>query len=282
MGQALKGLEIDPEDQTLLLLLGWSMLRLGGTQDVQRAEQIFRPLAEGEDMRAPLGLAQALERQALAHLEAADAIASGQRVVPGLDPAARAAELRAKAGELLDESRTWYQRTLDLQSSNLDALNGMARVEALDGDPARSLEWSQKLLESLVADRTFWEGRLQAAGSGERQEKEIKRILDRLVGLEVAARLHAASVLHELDRDADACTLLDGAIAIQPGRADLHGVRGLVRHALGDWGGAVEDIERYIALSDKSPQSPEMVRAIELRDECAQKRDAAAPAAAKP
>ena len=47
----------------LQLVLAWATLRRGSTQDVLRAEAIFKKLAKKKDYRATLGLAQALERK---------------------------------------------------------------------------------------------------------------------------------------------------------------------------------------------------------------------------
>src|SRR5688572_8717526 len=127
IGQAIKALEIEPDDVKLKLILGWSLQRRGSTDDVMKAEMVFRDVIDEDDFRAPLGLATSLERQGVANEEAATAIESGKRVTEAADPVARALELHAKAQSLWEESAGWYEKTLELQKSNLDALNGLQR-----------------------------------------------------------------------------------------------------------------------------------------------------------
>jgi tetratricopeptide (TPR) repeat protein len=96
--QVLKGLEIDADDEDLKLLLGWTLQRRGRTEDVLRAEQIFRRLPD-DDYRVVLGLAEALEQKGKAFDEAARSIRAGEQDTDAPDPAARADELAASGRE---------------------------------------------------------------------------------------------------------------------------------------------------------------------------------------
>ena len=60
--QALKALEIDPEDRSMRLILGWGLLRLGDRDSLIRAQGVFESLGDYEDYRARLGLAIVDER----------------------------------------------------------------------------------------------------------------------------------------------------------------------------------------------------------------------------
>lgn len=272
IGQALKALEIEPDSVKLKLILGWSLQRRGKTEDVLRAEQVFRQIADEEDFRAPLGLASALERQGVAYSEAADAIDGGRRVTEAPDPKTRVVELRDKSRALWLESASWYEKTLTMQKSNLDALNGLQRVEALLDRRESSLARSAQLIDALQADRAFWEQQLKRPQIGEREEREMRRTVAQIVDLEVASRLHAARIEFQLGHRDRALAQLDTAIDLNPERADLHGLRAVVQQDLGNWDRAIADAERYIALSTAGFDSPDVVRAHDLISACEAKR----------
>jgi tetratricopeptide (TPR) repeat protein len=274
IGQAIKALEIDPDNVKLKLILGWSLQRRGRTDDVLKAEMIFRDIIDEEDFRAPLGLATSLERQGMANEEAAEAIESGKRITEAPDPVARALELHAKAQSLWQESSGWYEKTLELQKTNLDALNGLQRVDALVGRKEASLERSRELVTALGTDRAFWTKRLEKPELGEREETEIRTMVKRLTDLEVVSRSHAARLHHELGRPGQALEQLDIAIDLAPDRPDLHGMRAVVQKELGHYDAAIADAERFIALSPQSGDSPDIQKAHDLLRECLAHRTA--------
>ncbi len=272
IAQSIKALEIEPDDLKLKLILGWSLQRRGKTEDVLHAEQIFRSIVDEDDFRAPLGLATSLERQGVAYAEAAEAVEGGHRITDAPDPKQRAAELRARGLEIWAESATWYEKTLAMQKSNLDALNGLQRVEALLGKRESSLARSAQLMEALQADRSFWESQLKKVQVGEREEKEMRRTVAQLMDLEVATRLHAAQMEYELGRKDRAMSQLDTAIELNPDRADLHGMRAIVQQELGNYDRAIADAERFIALSPQGADGPDVKRAFDLIGACEAKR----------
>jgi tetratricopeptide (TPR) repeat protein len=273
----MKALEVDPDNLKMKLILGWSLQRRGSTEDVRHAEQVFRPIAEEQDIRAPLGLATALERLGVANLEAAEAVESGKRITEAPDPKARAAQLRERSIELWTESATWYEATLALQKSNIDALNGLQRIEALLGRPESSIARSRQLIETLEIDRNFWEARIKKAQLGEQEERTIRRTIAQIIDLEVATRLHAAQVEFQFGNADKAMTQLDAAILINPERADLHGMRAVVQQQLGNWDSAIADAERFIALSRQGYDGPDVKRAFDLIGACEAKRSRQQP-----
>ena len=93
--QAVKALELDPENRPMRRMVGWIRLRMGTTEDLLMAERFFEDLYADGDKDAPvlLGLATAEERLGVAHDEAARAIASGERFTESPDPEKRSAEL---------------------------------------------------------------------------------------------------------------------------------------------------------------------------------------------
>ncbi|MCY2961793.1 MAG: tetratricopeptide repeat protein [Planctomycetota bacterium] len=277
IAQAIKALEIDPDSLKLKLILGWSLQRRGKTQDVLHAEKIFRSVIDEPDFRAPLGLASSLERQGVAYTEAADAVEGGHRITDAPDPKKRAEELRQRSLELWTESATWYEKTLALQKSNTEALNGLQRVEAMLGHREASLARSAQLLEALLTDRGFWESQLTKAQIGDSQEREVRRMINQFKDLEVATRQHAARMEYELGHNDAAMKQLDAAIELNPERADLHGLRAVVQRDLGNWDQAIADAERFIALSPQGADGPDVKQAFDLIGACEAKRARAKP-----
>lgn len=272
IAQSMKALEIEPDNLKLQMILGWSLVRRGKTVDVLQAERIFRKISDEDDFRAPLGLATALERQGVAYAEAAEAVESGKRITDSADPKQRGAELRALGLERWNEASTWFEKTLALQKSDLDALNGLVRIDALLGRRESSLARSAQLTESLVTDRAFWEERLKKAQVGEREEREIRRTVGQILDIEVATRMHAARMEYELGRKDRAMVQLDTGIQLNPERADLHGLRAIVQRDLGNYDQAIADAERFIALSPQSFEGDDVKRAFDLIGACEAKR----------
>jgi len=271
VGQALKALELDPDNEKIKLILGWSLQRRGTTEDVLRAEQVFRSVVDEGDYRASLGLATALERQGVANAEASEAVGSGKRITESSDPAQRAQELQERSVALWTESEQWFEHTLEIHKSSLDALNGLMRVEALLGKPHASLARSKQMLEELAIDRGFWEQLLKRV-QGEREEKEIRERIALNENLEVATRMHAARTQYGLGRKDEAMNELDTGIGLAPDRADLHALRALVQRDLGNWDKAIADAERFIALSPQGYDSADVKKAFDLISACEAER----------
>lgn len=276
VAQCLKALELDHDNEKIKLMLGWSLQRRGTTEDVLRAEQVFRSIVDEGDFRATLGLATSLERQGVANAEASEAVDSGKRITEFADPKQRARQLEERSIALWTESLEWYEHTLEIQKSNLDALNGLMRVEALLRKPEASLARSKQMLDELVIDREFWEQQLKRV-QGEREEKEMRERIALNVGLEVATRMHAARTEYGLGHKDEAMHHLDAGIVLAPDRADLHALRAIVQRDLGNWDKAIADAERFIALSPQGFDSADVKKAFDLISACEAERSRKTP-----
>ncbi|MEZ6019475.1 MAG: hypothetical protein R3F17_05035 [Planctomycetota bacterium] len=90
-------LEIDPDNERLLLMLGRCYQTRGTLPDVLAAEKIFRDHPAKNDYRVHLGLGGAMERKGSFYDQAARNIESGETYTEAADPTARVAELRTNA-----------------------------------------------------------------------------------------------------------------------------------------------------------------------------------------
>jgi len=123
-------------------------------------------------------------------------------------------------------------------------------------------------------NRQFWSERLTRADMTTTDEDRIQETVRQLTRMEIAAHLTAADLALALDKLEDALTHLDESIALDPKRAESFSRRAQVNHGLGRFALAIKDIEKFVALSDRDPNHPDIERAFKLRKECQAKLDA--------
>jgi tetratricopeptide (TPR) repeat protein len=266
--QVMRGLDIQPDDAQLKLMLGWILQRKGTPKDVLDAERVFRDLAPEKDYRALLGLAESLERKGLLYAEAADAVESGSRTTEAPDPTKRVAELRKEAQDYWSESVVHYQTTLAQRPSEGKAKNGLQRVYALLGQSEKSLEWAQQLLEQTGAEIEFWKKQLQRPDLTARDEDRLRSLLKASAGLEVETHIHSSTLLLELGRKDEAVAHLDKVLALAPERADGYSRRAQILFELGRFEEAIADIDEFLRLSNLDFEHPDIRRAYQLRSDC--------------
>ncbi|HUR29539.1 MAG TPA: hypothetical protein VM509_15220, partial [Planctomycetota bacterium] len=161
--QIRKGLDIEPKDDQLKLMLGWVRQRRGARDDLNVAERVFRDLAPRGDYRALLGLAECLERKGTLYNESADEIANGKRETEAADPKKRAQELYGDAKKYWNEAVSNYEAVLKLRPTEGQAMNGLQRTYSLLNQPENSVLWAEKLLAQSAGDLAFWQKQLKRA-----------------------------------------------------------------------------------------------------------------------
>jgi tetratricopeptide (TPR) repeat protein len=263
-----KGLEIEEDDQQLLLMKAWIRQRRGTTRDILIAEKIFRDVADGKDYRAELGLGEALERKGMLYIEASEAVASGERYTEDPDPAARAAELRREAEDSWSESVEHYDRALQLKPGEFQAMNGLQRVNALQGDYEESLRWADELLQGSRAEMDFWRERLRRPNLSADEERRLRNLLTGSTALQLETHMTAATLLVALGRDEEALGHLDQAQALDPQRAEIHSRRAQLLAQLDRPGEATLAIQEFLRHTELPFEHPDVQRAYDLLAEC--------------
>ncbi len=266
--QIQKGLEVEPKDKSLNLLLGWVLQKRGRTEDILVAEQVFRAGLHFDDARFDLGLALALERKGLLHDEAARDIETGARATEAPDPNVRVAELRKIARDSWEEALEYFDKALERKIEDHDALNGKMRVLALLGRPAESIAIADELLLILVATTDHYRSKLLSSELAERDEENFRKMLARENEFEVKVRMHAAGVLRTLGRNAEAAEHLEKVLALAPELAEAHSRYGQVLYDLGDYDRAIYSLDRYLSISTYPLDHPSIQQALDLRDRC--------------
>ncbi|MEM7306935.1 MAG: tetratricopeptide repeat protein [Planctomycetota bacterium] len=268
--QAVKALEIEPDNRPMRRMVGWIRLRLGSTEDLLIAERFFQDLFDDGDDDAPvlLGLATAQERLGQAHDEASRAIASGERFTEHEDPERRATELAQDARGYWQRSHENYERVLAGPTQIQKALNGLLRVAAHLGDYEEALDWGRQLLETSHGEQLGWEATLRAEDLTQSEEDVARESIVSAVDLQIETHLFCTSILHRLGRTPEALEHVRDAVAIDPERADAYGYRAQLFSETGRFDAAIEDLDKFLRLSDKPFEHADIRKAYDLRAHC--------------
>jgi tetratricopeptide (TPR) repeat protein len=267
-GQTEKGLGIDPQNFRLKLIRGLTLQKRGKTDDILKAEAAFREILDSGDFRVSLGLALSLERKGVALSEASRDFESGKRVSDAPDPKKLADDLEKEAVRSWTEAVQRYTETLSAHSGDTDAMNGLVRTTALLGRDAESLSWADQLLEACQSDRTFWEQRLSRPSISVPEESYFRHLIKQITDIQVATHIHAATMLHKLNRDAEAIDHLNAALELNPEHAELYSRRAELNHDLKHDDQAIKDIDTYLRLSSQPFDHPDVKKAWRLRQDC--------------
>ena len=264
--QALKGLAIDKDNIPLNLMMGQILLRQDNPTTLGRAEQIFRHLAKSEDdYRVFIGLAGTLERLGMAHAQAADALETGTQTAKNGNPEELIQQHRADALRLREEALEIYGEALLKRAKNLKALNGSMRVAAALGQSEKSLAFCDTLLKTLASETEFWTSQLQNENLNDIEEKRLRKEVSGSSELMTGASLLAATLEQQMGRNDAALDRLNFVLELNPQLPEGYSMRAQLQAKLGNYNEAVADIGRFLSLSDKSYQHPDIRRAFELQ-----------------
>jgi tetratricopeptide (TPR) repeat protein len=266
--QAVKALEVEPENFAMRRMIGWIRLRKNGNEDLVIAERFFRDLVQDDDdnENTRLGLAITCERLGKAYDDVARALATGEREPEaGTDAQESARELSARARDYWDEAIAILDGLLVNGEGNTNAMNALQRVHALAGHYEESLAWSDRLLARTNEELDTWR-RLLREKDLLASEEALYRDQERAaVDLQTDTHLFAATLLFRLHRYDAALAHLDSLVASSPDLPQAYSMRGQVRARVGQYQAAIEDLDRYLALSDAPYEHPDVQRAFELR-----------------
>lgn len=268
--QAVKALEVEPEDRAMRRMIGWIRLRKNGNEDLILAERFFRDLMrDGDDNEnTVLGLAITCERMGKAYDDVSRALTAGEREPEaGRDRDSSARELASRARRYWQESIRLCDQILASGEGNTNAMNALQRVHALNGDYELSLDWSKRLLERTGAELASWQRMLKEKDLTEREETLFRKNERAAIELETDTHTFAATLLFRLQRYDEALAHLDAVVERSPDLAQAYSMRGQMRARVGQYEGAVQDLDRYLALSDAPYEHPDVQRAFELRAE---------------
>lgn len=280
--QAVKALELDPENIPMRRLIGWVRLRAGKNEDLLIAEEFFRKLHEDGDATVGTlqGLAQTVERLGQVYDQAsADFAAEKRAPSAGEDAAERARVLADRARTLWRESIALYEESLRDDAENLRSLNGLQRVHALVGEYEPSLGYARAVASRAEKDLESWRTVLQNRDLTEREEAAARENHDVSLALLVDTHLFVATLERKLGNDSAGIPHLDAVALLDPSRARTFGLRAQLKQRTGDFQGAIADIDQFLRLSEAPFEHPDVRKAFDLREACTQSLAAASASA---
>jgi cytochrome c-type biogenesis protein CcmH/NrfG len=124
----------------------------------------------------------------------------------------------------LPEAAAAYREGLSLKENDVDALYKLADVLAQDGKPFLAMDYLQKVLivKPDYSDAAVFLGNLAFDAKWWDRSEEAYRQALKLGNLEAVEGLrNLAYEFHQEGRDADAAALLERALPLRPGNADL-------------------------------------------------------------
>jgi len=223
-----------------------------------------------------LGLAITCERLGKAYDDVARATLAGEREVPAGTSAERhASELEARSQRYWKEAVALCDGILATGEGNTNAMNALQRIEALRGNYDASLQWSARLLERTGEELKSWRRMLQEKDLTETEEKLFRRNERAALELENDTHIFAATLLFKVGRYDEGLPHLDAVVQANPDLAQAYSLRGQFRARSGAYQGAIEDLDRYLALSQAPYEHPDVQKAFELRSEAQKKLGAA-------
>jgi len=272
--QAVKALEVEPENRAMRRMIGWIRLRLNKNDDLIVAERFFRDLIrDGDDNdNTRLGLAISCERLGRAYDDLSSAIATGEREPEnGQDREVAARDSARKARDYWQESIALLEGLLTTGEGDTNAMNALQRVHALAGHYEESLSWSERLLTRTDEELTAWRRMLQEKDLTEAEERLFRENERTATGLLMDTHIFAATLLFRLQRYDEALPHLDAVVASSPDLPQAYSLRGQLRSRVGEYQGAIQDFDRYLSLSDAPYEDPDVKKAFELRAQCQEK-----------
>ena len=266
--QALRGLELDPEHFRLRLYLARGLQKTGRTEDVLKAERVFRGMERDEDYRVALGLGETVERRGLAQSEAAAGVRTGERFTEHPDPEVRADELDEEASSAWREAIALYKEALVLAPADAEVLNGLVRANTLLEENEAALSWGDKVIEVTASDREWWTQALKRPGMSPREEAACRRSIDQLDRLEASVHLNSYSILAGSEDLVPALAHLDSAAALNPSDSTIHSRRAELLIELGRHAEALSSIDAFLSSTEENFDSQDVRRAFQLRAAC--------------
>lgn len=264
--QAVKALELEPDNQAMRRMIGWIRVRMGRNEDLLIALEFFRDLlAEGDTNEATaLGLATTLERLGTAYDAAARRVAAGE-----MDPpfGQNSEDLERQADDHWRESLQRYEGTLTEGEGSTTAMNGLQRIHALLGDYETSLDWTQQLLQRSTDEMEVWRRMLTQSDLTREEERLFRENEEIAQRLQTESHLLAATLLNRLERTDEAIVHLNSVAEETPQLPQVYSLRAQLLLKSGEYDRALQDLDRFLALSSAPFEHPEIQRAFQLRTE---------------
>ncbi len=284
--QCRKGLAIEPEDQSLRQVLGYSLLRQDRPTEVAESVAVFEKLIDDEsdfDFRNHLGLGEAQLKLAQFWDRQREMIVADEKLTPEDREAklARGAEARQKAFAAAEEALTGVLDT-PRGKNDTDAQNALARLYATQGRWEEAADVLRNLSATLENSIHLREEQVSTATLPPDKKDLFEKTLKRLKDQRIDALGLLATMSAKMSRWEEAVSVyarLESEQSMRP--ADYYN-RGVAYEQLGARDAAIADFEQFLrkAAQRNIPYSDIGTRVSDAMDRIAKLKTAPQTAAA--
>ena len=269
--QAVRGLEIDPEDGVLNFILGRTLIKKGDLKSVAAAKkplEIAHEVLDNHKTNYSLGeyhrrYAEFLEgKSTLLAVRAADLPEAD--IQPRTELEARSNKMHATSQKHLKAALGYIATTLEAQPDWVFALQHQASIYALLHEDAKAFAAIQHLCSVLKKSRKHKNERLLLQELPSAQENRLRQDLLLDIEWEIAARALAGSLHMDRKNWVGADAEFTKVLLLNPHRIPEYYNRGLCRQYLGRYALASADMQVFLGRTPLGLESPEVDRALTI------------------
>lgn len=272
--QASRGLELEPDDGMLNLVMGRALLRKRDLNSVNAAQTYLEKANEEiGDWRTELSLGESHLRYAQFLIGEASLLENRRLELSEGDPEAlkdldeRALHAREVAQKHLDQALPLLESAQKENPSATYPLQLLASAYAVDDRKDEALAALDELIAILQESRRWKNRELARQELNIVQEEELRRLLREDLRQEVESLGLKAALLMSEDRFEDAETSLTEALHLNPDLGREYYNRGICRYREGRLLDAASDMEIFLRKTELSFESEQVQRAMEILDQ---------------
>jgi tetratricopeptide (TPR) repeat protein len=281
INQCYKGLELDEDDYSLNLTLGWALLKSGTKQNLFAAEKQFKITEDltwlEDDYRVSLGLGEVCYRIATLYRQKLDFYT--EKVAEDPDNltlyAEEMMECREGMEQRLEEAIENLERTREYerQRDNIDAILLLGQAHAYARNLDKAVEYIQYGLDQLESSTSFQQSRIDhdrnMTGDGRRYfERQIRRNLRWEKDFR-GILAFVFSLQEQYDKALEQYNLLEARDLFDDNQ---HYNRALALMELGRYAEALEEFDLYLkragAAGKQFDEDEHFHRAFQKMEEC--------------
>ncbi len=277
--QAVRGLQIDPEDGELNHILGRTLLKRGDPDAVQLARGPLELAHEQLDSaRSSYSMGEyhlrhgQLLRGAAAVLrrKSADIDPVNRRLVA--DHQAEIEDYEKRGEEHIVTSLTFLERAVDERPEWIEALQHIASAQTHLHRDEEALLSIGRLVEVLGRSRDYKNTQLATSETSVAQERSLRQSLLRDIAWEVESRGLAATILMNREDWKEADAQLTEVLRLAPNLESEYFNRGLARYHMGRLAEAAGDMRAFLGRTSLDQESEQVKRALDVLSEFDQGR----------
>jgi tetratricopeptide (TPR) repeat protein len=279
-----KVLELEPERQKAKWGLAKSLSMIGTPPALREAESIFAAIVDLDWSHPTLGdrRHEVVKDYAEVYSQLADYYDKDVRSLkkeleaPGADTARirqQIGQQEARRNELLQKAIPLYQQVLSSSPDNPYAIGGLAKSYLQLRQDAQGIQYARRYIDLAVRSQGGWETQLKdyeqtkGADLTEEQRRYFTDNIESARGKEMRIRLLLGAVLFRNRDYRGALQEYDRVLQIDPKQVAALVERAQTKAALGEYRGAMADLETYLKVTDPVELRQSRIDAAQLLDQ---------------